>query len=527
MKNNTEVNYTPYQLRLPIEISKIIDVDDPVLSFREVMDHIDLSKYFADRKVSRTGRPRCDSEKLLMVVLFAFMDEGFESLRGLAKRCRNDIRYMWLLDGMEAPSFMTFSNFIRHELNTSIEDIFKDINEYIFTKEGVDTEHVYIDGTKIEANANKYSWVWKKSCLTNRDKVFGYITELLRQINEEVLFYYDLKMEPREEYAIEYVEHLMKRFLEIVGKSEADFVKGQGHKKSIEQKQYEKLKEYLNRLKKYAEQIEICGESRNSYAKADHGATFMRIKRDYMGNDQLLPAYNMQLGVCDEYVAVVRVEQYASDMDCFVPLMEEFHSLYGKYPQYPVADAGYGSFNNYLYCEEHGMEKFMKFTTFEKERKDKEYREDPFRAVNFVQNEDGQLVCPGGKTFSHLRDEAVRGNKYGRTEELYVCENCAGCTLREKCFKGKGNRVVRLNRELTSIHEEVMENLECTHGMLLMMNRCIQSEGTFGSIKWNRWYKRALRRGIDSVKLEFMLIACGFNLYKYHNKKLKALKGAA
>lgn len=218
---------------------------------------------------------------------------------------------------------------------------------------------MYIDGTKIEANANKYSWVWKKSCLTNRDKVFGYITELLGQINEEVLFYYDLKMEPREEYAIEYVEHLMKRFLEIVGKSEADFVKGQGHKKSIEQKQYEKLKEYLNRLKKYAEQIEICGESRNSYAKADHGATFMRIKRDYMGNDQLLPAYNMQLGVCDEYVAVVRVEQYASDMDCFVPLMEEFHSLYGKYPQYPVADAGYGSFNNYLYCEEHGMEKFI------------------------------------------------------------------------------------------------------------------------------------------------------------------------
>ena len=296
---------------------------------------------------------------------------------------------------------------------------------------------MYIDGTKIEANANKYSWVWKKSCLTNRDKVFGYITELLGQINEEELFYYDLKMEPREEYAIEYVEHLMKRFLEITGKSEADFVKGQGHKKSIEQKQYEKLKEYLNRLKKYAEQIEICGESRNSYAKADHGATFMRIKRDYMGNDQLLPAYNMQLGVCDEYVAVVRVEQYASD------------------------------------------------------------------------------------------DEAVRGNKYGRTEELYVCENCAGCTLREKCFKGKGNRVVRLNRELTSIHEEVMANLECTHGMLLMMNRCIQSEGTFGSIKWNRWYKRALRRGIDSVKLEFMLIACGFNLYKYHNKKIKALKGAA
>ena len=528
MKNNTESYYRPYQLKLPIEISKIIDVEDPVLSFREVVDHIDLSKYFADRKDCRTGRPRCDCVKLLMVVLFAFMEGGFESLRGLEKLCKNDIRYMWLLDGMEAPSFATFGNFIRNDLNGRIEDIFKEINGYIFAKEGVDTEHVYIDGTKIEANANKYTWVWKKSCEKNRAKVFGYISTLIKQINEEVLFYYDLKIEPREEYTIEYVEGIMKRFLEATGIDKGNFVKGQGHRKSIEQKQYQKLEEYLNRLKKYAKHIEICGENRNSYSKTDHDATFMRVKKDYMGNDQLLPAYNMQAAVCDEYIAAIRVEQYASDMDCFIPLMDDFFEIYGKYPKYPVADAGYGSYNNYLYCEEHGMEKFMKFTMFEKERTSKEYREDPFRAVNFSQNEDGKLVCPGGKTFSHYKDEPVRGNKYGRTEELYICENCKGCPLRSKCYKGKSDqRVVRVNRELTGFHAEVIDNFECVHGYLLMVNRCIQSEGTFGSIKWNRWYKRAFRRGFDAVKLEFLMIACGFNLYKYHNKKLKALTEAA
>ena len=112
----------------------------------------------------------------------------------------------------------------------------------------------------------------------------------------------------------------------------------------------EKLAEYTERLKKYADHIRICGEVRNSYSKTDHDATFMRMKKDYMGNDQLLPGYNIQLGICDEYISVFDIKQYASDMDCFQPLMEKFHKIYGKYPEYPVADAGYGSFNNYLYC---------------------------------------------------------------------------------------------------------------------------------------------------------------------------------
>ncbi|MFR4129350.1 MAG: hypothetical protein ACLT08_17225 [Roseburia inulinivorans] len=98
------------------------------------------------------------------------------------------------------------------------------------------------------------------------------------------------------------------------------------------------------------EKIKICGEDRNSYSKTDHSATFMRIKTDYMGNDQLLPAYNVQVGIADEYIAVVDVNQYRSDMDCFIPLMNKFYTTYGFYPKYPVADAGYGSYNNYIFC---------------------------------------------------------------------------------------------------------------------------------------------------------------------------------
>jgi hypothetical protein len=285
---------------------------------------------------------------------------------------------------------------------------------------------------------------------------------------------------------------------------------------------------YLIRLKKYAEQIAICGDERNSYSKTDHDASFMRLKRDYMGNDQLLPAYNMQVGICDEYIAVIDAKQYASDMDCFVPLMEKFQQHYGRYPEYPVADAGYGSYNNYLFCEEKGIRKYMKFTMYEKKVKDSRYRDDPFRVFNFNRDESGALVCPNGRRFFHYKDVPVRGNKYGRTEELHMCESCEGCPYRKQCYKGKNERrIVQLNRELSEFHEEVINNLESVHGALLRMNRSIQAEGTFGIIKWDRSYKRAYRRGLESVILEFTLVSCGFNLYKYHNKKRQRLESAA
>ena len=202
---------------------------------------------------------------------------------------------------------------------------------------------------------------------------------------------------------------------------------GSGKRKSDEQKHYEKLVEYLKKLKKYAHHIRIFGNERNSYSKIDNDATFMRIKRDYMGNDQLLPAYNVQLGICDKFIAVMDIKQYASDMECFVPLMGKFNNTYGFYPRYPVADAGYGSYNNYLFCEQHGMEKYMKFTMFKKETTDKKYREDPFRAVNFQRDADETLLCPNGRKFEYLCDRAVKGNKYGRTEEFYQCEDCCDC----------------------------------------------------------------------------------------------------
>lgn len=383
---------------------------------------------------------------------------------------------MYLLDDMTAPTFATIGNFIRENLTNTIENIFIEINKVIFEKQKVDLEHVYIDGTKIEANANKYTWVWKKSCITNRNKVFCKITELIEKMNKEELMLLGVKFEIRTEYA---------------------------------------------------RHIEICGEKRGSYSKTDKSATFMRIKTDYMGNDQLLPAYNLQIGVCEEYIATVDVKQYASDMDCFVPLMEKFNEIYGRYPKYPIADAGYGSYNNYLYCEQHGMEKFMKFTMFEKETKNEKYKNNPYRAVNFKRDGKGNIICPNNKKFKFKGTRHIRGNQYGRTEEIYECEECSNCCYKQECCpKAKNNRSIRLNQELTLIHKEVLNNLNSIHGALLCMNKSIQAEGTFGIIKYDKSYKRLRRKELENVQLEFLLVACGYNLYKYHNKITRLQKCA-
>ena len=444
MKIST-INYNnPKQGYLPLFLSDCLDLLDPVLTFDRLMGGIDLNKYLTDIPVYTTGRLRYNPVNMLKTVLFGFMTNGYCSLRELEDNCKVNIRFMYLMDH-QTPSYRTFGYFINEVLQDKIENIFNDINQAIFNEEHVDLQHIYIDGSKFEANANKYTWVWKKATEKFRYKLYEKITAEIEEINKEIAWS-EVQISTNSEYVPDYLNEII---------------------------------------------------------------------------DQLLPAYNVQIGVADEYIAVVDVNHYRSDMDCFIPLMKHFKQTYGFYPKYPVADAGYGSYNNYIFCEQNGIEKYMKFPMFKKETKDRKYHEDPFRAVNFRIDEQGVMRCPNDKAFHLLYRRSVRGNQYGRKEELYECEDCSGCPYAEKCKKTAKNRTVRINQELTAMHQEVIENLESIHGALLRMNRSIQAEGTFGIMKNDRWYKRIVRRGINSVKLEVLLVAIGHNLYKYQNKKMR------
>lgn len=474
MKNNTKFYYSPKQGRLPLFLADYLDICDPVLAFDQIMEEIGMEQYLKPEPLYHYGRPGYNRVNMLKTILFGFMDTGYASLRELEDRCRVNIRYMYLMDH-ETPSYRAFGYFINEEMNGKVEDIFRAVMEYIRKEDDVDLEHLYIDGSKFEANANKYTWVWKKSTEKFRYRLFAKITQLLDQINED-LAYTGLKVETNTEYTPECLEMILDRYAFRCQIDTEAFVHGRGHRKPREQHYYEKLKEYTKKLR--------------------------------------------------EYIAVVDVMQYRSDMDCFVPLMEKFKELYGFYPKYPVADAGYGSFNNYIYCQEHGMEKYMKFPMYKKETKDNGYHNDPFRAVNFNVDADGDLVCPGGKKFHFAYRKAVRGNQYGRQEEYYTCEDCSGCPYASQCKKTDKNRTVCINSELSSMHKEVLENLESIQGALLRMNRSIQAEGTFGVMKYDRWYKRVVRKGLKRVKLELILVSIGHNLYKFRNKKMRLPEAA-
>lgn len=525
MKNlTTDRYYNPKQTRIPVQIAEKLDICDPVLVFDGIMEEIAIWQYLKPEEYKPIGRPGYNRVNKLKTVLFGFMDKGYISLRELEDNCKVNLRYMYLMDG-ETPSYKAFGDFINEELTESVEDIFKAVIAYIREKEGVDMQHLYIDGSKYEANANKYTFVWKKGTEKSRYRLYEKITKQLNEINDE-LTGLGVQIETNTEYTPEYLEEITVRYMQLVCVDPSSFVHGKGRHKTPEQRHCERLSYYTAKLREYVEKINTCGPDRNSYSKTDPDATFMRMKKDYMGNDQLLPAYNVQIGVADEYIVVVKAMQYRSDMDCFIPLMEEFHRQFGFYPKYPIADAGYGSFNNYLFCQEHGMEKYMKFPMYKKETTDEKYRNDPFRAVNFKTDADGDLICPNHKKFHLAYRKAVKGNQYGRQEEIYECEDCSGCPYADRCKKTEKNRTIRVNQELTEFHEEVLDNLESIHGALLRMNRSIQAEGTFGVIKQDRWYKRIVRRGLDSVQLELYLVSIGHNLYKFYNKQMKLQQAA-
>ena len=286
-------------------ISDYLDICDPVLVFDRFMEGINLEKYLKAVPAHCTGRLRYDPVSMLKTVLFGFMKYGYISLRELEDNCRVNLRFMYLMKH-ETPSYRTFGYFIHDVLQPSVEELFYDLNRQIFAEEHIDLNHLYIDGSKFEANANKYQWVWKKATEKSRYRLFAKITALFEELNAE-LAPSGIAIPTNTEYAPEYLAEVLKQYTAFWKLDEADFVHGRGHHKSPQQRHYERLREYMSKLDEYTEKLQICGDGRNSYAKTDHSATFMRVKQDYMGNGRLLPAYNVQFGIADEYIAVADV----------------------------------------------------------------------------------------------------------------------------------------------------------------------------------------------------------------------------
>ena len=206
---------------MPLFVSDFLNISDPVLVFERFMEEIDIEKYLRDIPEHVMGRVRYDPASMLKTVLFGFMEDGDISLRRLEEKCTVNIRYMYLMNHA-TPSYRTFGYFINDVMEGRIEEIFYDINKTIFEQEGTDLTHLYIDGTKFEANANKYSWVWKKATEKSRYRLFGKITHLLEDINEE-LSCMGVRIETNAEYVPEYLEDVLASYKNVWNIDEEKF----------------------------------------------------------------------------------------------------------------------------------------------------------------------------------------------------------------------------------------------------------------------------------------------------------------
>jgi transposase len=394
-----------------------------------------------------------------------------------------------------------------------VEQVFTLVVGMLLEKGYVKLENYFLDGTKIEADANKYSFVWKKAAKHFKARLQERISELLDHIDEvndkENREYGDHDLEELgEESSISSeeidaaVEELNRRLKDEAEDSE----KKKGLKKLQE--------EYLPRLKKYEMQEAICG-TRNSYSKTDHDATFMRMKEDPLGNSLMKPAYNVQIGTENQFILNYSIHQRPGDTTTFIPHLDKMKKLLGRLPENIIADAGYGSEENYEYMKQRGIGNYVKFSHYYLEKK-RSFKNNPYRVENLPYDPGtDEYTCPADKKLRYSGGETkISDTGYVQHYRSYTCENCKWCRRRKFCHRSKNNRKIDVNGNLSDIKEMVRSNLLSTLGRQLSISRSIEVESVFGHIKQNRRFRRFTLRGIDKVSIEWGLLSIAHNFLK-------------
>ena len=502
-------NHIPFQLKLPLNLGLMIDSSDPVWTFNEVMEGVNLAQFL---KVNKIGREPYNPFMMLKVVLFSEMLGGM-SYRELENACRNDIRFMFLAEENK-PSHNTFKNFVNDRLLNNIHDIFLIINKYLIEVNHINLNELYIDGTKVEANANKYTFVWKKIPMKTRDSrlldtelVFNHLIN-----NYNISLSYDV-------ITPELIDSVISEVISMLHKDHIELVYGKGKRKSALQRELDKLVTYLFQLYSCIEKINICGDSRNSYSKTDNDATMMHMKEDYYGGTNLFKAgYNVQVGVSDEYIMNVTVVQDRNDQKTLIPFLEKYKSMYGNIPEKTVADSGYGSYDNYMYLTLNNRDLYIKYHNYSRE-KSARFKRNKYNKNNWGKDEYGNYICPQGHKTHYISESENTKGKYMRINFSLSTIRCLECPVKENCTKAKGYRIITHNPILEDFHEEVRKNLSGDEGKRLKDNRSYQSEGAFAILKSRHSKERFRRRGMKSVTLEMTLSCIGYNLMKYHHKK--------
>lgn len=508
-----------YQLKLPLNLECIIAEDDSVRLLSQFVEDMNLTDLYStyERVRENSVSPRT----LLKIVLYSYMNSDF-STRSMELNCKRDINFMFLLEGASAPDHATFARFRSIHFAPCSKRILAEMSNYLYDLGEISGETIFIDGTKIEASANKYTFVWKKAVSKNQAKLLLKLADLMAECEQ----LYDIKIVYGNTVKMKHVKKLRKKLYALKESENLVFVHGIGKRKSPLQKSIETLEEYLTKLKEYNHKIHICGE-RNSYSKTDHDATFMRMKEDAMGNGQLKPAFNLQHGVDSEYITWLTIGPQPTDTTTLIPFLKEAEEyLKFKYKKI-TADAGYESEENYLFLESNGQISFIKPSNYEIS-KTRKYQQDIGRIENMNYDKEKDVyICRNGKS---LNVESIKHSKsktgYISKKTIYKCSDCSGCSYKNDCIKGNNcktpleerNKVLQVAKKFIEQRKEDLDRILSEEGIQLRMNRSIQAEGSFADIKQDMKFRRYLSKGTSNVLAESVLLAMARNINKLHNK---------
>jgi len=499
--------YHQNQLSLiPPSYDDLVPKNHPVRIVNTIVDHLDISAL--EKSYKGGGTSSYHPRMLLKVVIYSYLRNIYSS-RKIEQALQENVHFMWL-SGQSKPDHNTINDFRGKRLKGKFKNIFNQVVGLLAEQGVLSLKELYVDGTKIEANANRYTFVWGKSIKTSKERIKKQLKELWSYVEK---VYAEEQMLPNqpdfEEIDPEKVAQTIDTINQALKDKEVD--------KKVKQKLNYAKKNWPKNLQKYNEQEAILGK-RNSYSKTDPDATFMRMKDDHMQNGQLKPGYNLQASTNNQFITSYTLAQTTADTTTLKDHLNDHIESYGQTPETLTADAGYGSEENYTDLEEKNITAFVKYNYFHKEQRDKKHRENPFHPDNLFYNpETDTYYCPMGQAMNKINTYESQ-TKNGFTQEIhrYQAQSCHGCPLRGSCHKAKGNRIIERNHNLIRLKDKAKNLLLSEEGVAHRKRRCWDVEAVFGNIKQNMGFKRFMLRGIEKVTTEIGLIAMAHNLKKFN-----------
>ena len=553
-KGQQKIYFDLYQLGLPS--------GDPVYTLKSVLEELNYSSLLEN--CSPKGRKGYNPIMMFAILTYAQM-RGVRAIDRIVELCERDLGFIWLTKGKK-PQRDAFYDYKKDKLT---EPVLEDLHYQFLRrleKEGLITlDALFQDGTKLEANANRYTFVWRGSINYHLTGLLDTIESLYERYNmllNENGFDKKYHLPKMQMFVIDGMDKvrdtieknrqrklakhkkisnnsiieidncspldmlkLQKTIKTIAGGEGIEFVYGKGQRRSKLQRLYEEIEVCGERLLKYKENFEIMGIDRNSYSKTDIHATFMRMKDDHMMNGQLKPAYNVQIAVENYFIIHSHVSNDRSDYDTLIPVLEKHKKAFGKYPSEVTADSGYSSEKNLMFLKENDITSYIKLQTHE-QMKTRAYKEDIGKHYNMKYVSDGEThyyQCHDDRHLEFIREEKSIQDGYVRRFDVYGCADCSGCPHKAKCLykydeslHSTKNKLMKINHNWEELRAESQANISSEQGILNRQIRSIQTEGHFGDIKENEKFTRFNYRSDMKVKNEFMLYVIGRNLNKYH-----------